>query len=262
MLFEDLTRAFDNDEFFPAFQPIIELRTGQLVGFEVLARWRHPQHGLILPDVFIPQLEQSGQIDRLTKVIVEKAFGCPVLAHSHLTVSINLSSLQLMDFKLPERIALSAELTGFPLHCLNIEITESALLGDLSRALQVVTELKSLRCRLALDDFGTGYSTFLHLLRLPVDIVKIDKSFVDMLGQGEDDGHSMAAALIQLARTLGYTTIAEGVETAAQLESLRLMGCDHAQGYHLGRPLDAKAARWLLGAHDLHTLGTGESLSA
>ncbi|HXA72848.1 MAG TPA: EAL domain-containing protein, partial [Acidimicrobiales bacterium] len=90
------------------------------------------------------------------------------------------------------------------------------------------------------------------------DIVKIDKSFVDMLGQGGDDSRSMAAALIQLARTLGYMTIAEGVETAAQLESLRGLGCDHAQGYHLGRPLEAKAARWLLGAHDLQTLGSGE----
>ena len=104
--------------------------------------------------------------------------------------------------------------------------------------------------RIALDDFGTGYSTFSHLDRLPIDIVKIDRSFVETLGF-EDDSRSMAAALVQLARTLGYETIAEGVETAAQEESLRTLGCVLAQGYHLGRPLDAEAARWLLSAQSV-----------
>jgi EAL domain-containing protein (putative c-di-GMP-specific phosphodiesterase class I) len=178
-----------------------------------------------------------------------------------LEIGVNLSAGQLVDDLLSDRIAATLRECAFDPTSLVLEITESEVLTDDAATLENIAALRRLGVRIALDDFGTGYSTFLHLLRLPVDIVKIDKSFVDILGQG-DDSRSMAAALIQLARTLGYATIAEGVETAAQLESLRLMGCDLAQGYHLGRPLEAKAARWLLGAHDLRTLGTGETLSA
>ena len=124
------------------------------------------------------------------------------------------------------------------------------MITDNENTLRNLAALRRLGVRIALDDFGTGYSTFLHLDRLPIDIVKIDRSFVMTLGTG-DDTRSMAAALLQLARTLGYGTIAEGVETAAQEESLRNLGCVLAQGYHLGRPLDAEAARWLLAAHGM-----------
>ena len=142
-----------------------------------------------------------------------------------------------------------------------LEITESEVITDDEATLRNLAALRSRGVRIALDDFGTGYSTFLHLDRLPIDIVKIDKSFVDPLGSG-DDARSMAAALIQLARTLGYATIAEGVETSAQEESLRKLGCERAQGYHLGRPLDADAARWLLAAQGVPEPAGGETLSA
>ena len=130
------------------------------------------------------------------------------------------------------------------------------MITDNETTLHNLAALRDLGVRIALDDFGTGYSTFSHLDRLPIDIVKIDRSFVQTLGSG-DDSRSMAAALVQLARTLGYGTIAEGVETAAQEEGLRTLGCVLAQGYHLSRPLDAEAARWLLAAHGMPESATG-----
>jgi EAL domain-containing protein (putative c-di-GMP-specific phosphodiesterase class I) len=134
------------------------------------------------------------------------------------------------------------------------------VITDNEATLRNLAALRLLGVRIALDDFGTGYSTFLHLDRLPIDIVKIDKSLVDNLGSA-DDKRSLAAALVQLAHTLGYGTIAEGVENAAQQESLREMGCVYAQGYHLGRPMDAMAARWLLAAHGAPD-SAGSALSA
>jgi EAL domain-containing protein (putative c-di-GMP-specific phosphodiesterase class I) len=125
------------------------------------------------------------------------------------------------------------------------------VITDNEATLRNLSALRLGGVRIALDDFGTGYSTFLHLDRLPIDIVKIDKSLVDNLGSA-DDKRSLAAALVQLAHTLGYETIAEGVENAAQQEGLRELGCVYAQGYHLGKPMDANAARWLLAAHDAH----------
>jgi EAL domain-containing protein (putative c-di-GMP-specific phosphodiesterase class I) len=142
-----------------------------------------------------------------------------------------------------------------------IEITESEVITDDEATLRNLAALRNLGVRIALDDFGTGYSTFVHLDRLPIDIVKIDKSFVDKLGSA-DDSRSMAAALVQLARTLGYGTIAEGVEHAAQQEGLRAMGCELAQGYHLGRPLDAEATRCLLTARGLADTTVNDALSA
>ena len=167
-----------------------------------------------------------------------------------LEIGVNLSAGQLADEMLSDRIAAALHECHFDPQLLILEITESEVLTDDGATLRNLDALRDLGVRIALDDFGTGYSTFLHLLRLPVDIVKIDRSFVETLGAG-DDGRSMAAALIQLARTLGYGTIVEGVETAAQEESLRRLGCDHAQGYHLGRPLDSDAARRLLAAQEV-----------
>src|ERR1035437_1404088 len=130
----DLLGAFERDEVVPFFQPLVELRTGQLAGFEVLARWNHPGLGTILPDHFIPTVEKIGLIDKLTQAILDMSFACPVLVDSALTLSVNISPLQLVDFKLPERIAAAAEKGGFALDRLTIEITESALVDDLPRA--------------------------------------------------------------------------------------------------------------------------------
>ena len=265
---EELRAAISGGDLIAYYQPQLDLKSNRVVGFEALVRWPHPEGVLVDPRHFVPLATEIGLIGEIDACVMRTA--CRQVREwveagicgPDLEIGVNLSAGQLVDELLSDRIATTLRECEFDPTSLVLEITESEVLTDDAATLQNIAALRKLGVRIALDDFGTGYSTFLHLLRLPVDIVKVDKSFVDMLGQGEDDSRSMAAALIQLARTLGYQTIAEGVETAAQLESLRLLGCDHAQGYHLGRPLEAKAARWMLGAHDLQTLGTGESLSA
>lgn len=232
----DFPRAFEQDEFFPAFQPIVELRTGQLAGFEVLARWRCAQHHLIPPDEFISFLEKTGDIDRLTNIILKKAFAAPALPKSPLSISINLSPVQLLDYALPARIAAAAEQGQFQLEHLTLEITESALLDDLSRAKAVAKELKSLHCRLALDDFGTGYSSLRHLHALPFDELKVDRGFVASMTTSRES-RKIVASVVGLGQSLGMLTVAEGVETAEQADMLLWMGCDMAQGWLYGKPV-------------------------
>lgn len=239
----DLLRALEMDEFVPFFQPLIELRTGQLAGFEVLARWVHPRRGVLLPDEFIPCAEKNGLIDKMTQSILEKTFASPVVAQSSFTVAVNISPIQLMDFKLPERIAAAAGKAGFSLRRLIIEITESALLDDLRRAQSVAQEFKALDCRLALDDFGTGYSSLKHLHALPFGELKVDRSFVNSMASNRDS-RKIVASVVGLGQSLGLVTVAEGVETKEQAEMLFRMGCDLGQGWLFGRPLpEADLAR-------------------
>jgi diguanylate cyclase (GGDEF)-like protein/PAS domain S-box-containing protein len=256
----ELRAAISGGDLVPHYQPVMDLRTHRVVGFEALVRWPHPEGALVEPRHFVPLAQEIGLIGEIDACVLRKAcrqvreWQESGLCGPDLEIGVNLSAGQLADEMLSDRIAAQIHECRFDPRSLIIEITESEVITDDDVTLQNLAALRSLGVRIALDDFGTGYSTFLHLDRLPVDIVKIDLSFVETLGSG-DDSRSMAAALIQLARTLGYGTIAEGVETAAQEESLRSLGCDHAQGYHLGRPLDADAARWLLAAHDLHDAG-------
>ncbi len=160
-------------------------------------------------------------------------------------MSVNLSPGQLIDPDLAQRVATQVEGCGFDPRSLILEITESAMLTDNETTVRNLIELRSLGVRVALDDFGTGYSSLSHLDRLQIDIVKIDKSFIQALGS-EDDTHSLAAALVQLAQTLGYEAIGEGVESAVQERGLRTLGCRFAQGYHLGRPLNTECTDLLL----------------
>jgi diguanylate cyclase (GGDEF)-like protein/PAS domain S-box-containing protein len=265
---EELRAAISAGDLVAYYQPVLDLQSNRVVGFEALVRWPHPEGVLVDPRHFVPLATEIGLIGEIDSCVLRTAcrqareWTETGICGPDLEIGVNLSAGQLVDELLSDRIAATLRECEFDPRSLILEITESEVLTDDAATLQNIAALRKLGVRIALDDFGTGYSTFLHLLRLPVDIVKIDKSFVDMLGRGDDDNRSMAAALIQLARTLGYATIAEGVESGEQLESLRLLGCDHAQGYHLGRPLEATAARWLLGAHDLHTPGTGQSLTA
>ncbi|HXN60304.1 MAG TPA: EAL domain-containing protein, partial [Acidimicrobiales bacterium] len=170
------------------------------------------------------------------------------LAGPDLVMSVNLSAGRLVEPTLAERIAAQVRDCGFDPGSLILEITESAILTDNDTTVRNLSALRAIGVRIALDDFGTGYSTFSHLDRLQIDIVKIDKSFVQTAGAGNTN--SLAAAMVQLAGTLGYQTIAEGIENAAQEEALRDLGCGLAQGYHLGRPLDAEAATRLLASSD------------
>ena len=225
--------GFEENEFFPYFQPLVELRTGQIPGLEALARWDRGVRGMVSPDEFIPVLEKLDLIDNLTKMILEKAFASPVFADGSLTLCVNISPIQLRDFKLPELIASAAEAGAFSLDRLTIEITESALVDDLPRARAVALELKALHCRLALDDFGTGYSSLKHLHALPFDELKVDKSFVSSM-TGDRESRKIVASVIGLGQSLNLQTVAEGVETQEQANLLFWMGCDLAQGWLYG----------------------------
>jgi len=226
------------------YQPIVDLRTREIVGFEALVRWKHPDGGLVDPRLFVPLAEELGLVDEIDSFVLHTATeqACrwreSGLSRPDLLMSVNLSPGQLSEETLAERIAGQLTDTGFDPRSLILEITESAILSDDEVTRRNLAELRTLGVRIALDDFGTGYASLSHLDRLQIDIVKIDKSFVKHLG-GPKDARSMAAAMLQLARTLGYEIIAEGVERPTQEDGLRALGCHLAQGYFLGKPLGA-----------------------
>ncbi len=234
----DLRRGIDSGELVPYFQPLVELRTGQLSGFEVLARWKHPLRGMVPPDEFIQVAEDSGCIGALMEKVLVDAFAAMKKLPAHLRLSINVSAIQLRDLSLRRQVSLAAERTGFSLSRLTVEITESALVGNIEHARSVTEELKSLGSRIAIDDFGTGYSSLRHLHALPFDEIKVDQSFVQtMLSRRES--RKIVAAIVGLGQSLGMLTAAEGVEDAAQADMLLWLGCDLAQGWLYGRAVPA-----------------------
>jgi diguanylate cyclase (GGDEF)-like protein/PAS domain S-box-containing protein len=248
---DGLKAAIFRGDLLTHFQPIIDLATRQVVGFEALVRWPHPRDGLVDPRLFVPLAEELGLIEEIDSFVLELA--CrqarrwrdehPELAD--LVMSVNISAGRLTDPALARRITDQVASCGFETGALILEITESAALTDDDTTVRNLADLRAKGVRIALDDFGTGYSSFSHLGRLQIDIVKIDRSFVEALGSDNDD-RSLVAAMVQLAGTLGYQTIAEGVENAVQEDALRMLGCSLAQGYHLGRPLEAEVAGRLL----------------
>lgn len=228
----------DLDAFQAYFQPIVVLRTGRLHGFELLARWNHPVRGWLLPESFIPDAERDGWIDALTWELMRQAFAASAHLPQPLTLSVNVSPTQLRNAELPQRIQALADHSGFRLHRLTIEITESALADDVAEARAVVTDLKRRGCALALDDFGTGYSSLSQLESLPFDTVKVDRSFTGAMAQ-KRSCRKIVAAVVGLGQSLGLTTVAEGVETEEQAGMLRWLGCDLAQGWLYGEPVPA-----------------------
>ena len=231
-------RAIEKDEFLPHFQPLVDLRTGSLFGFELLARWNHPERGWIAPDIFIPLAERDGWIDRLTGQLLEKGFRAAALLPAGLSLSINISPVQLRNPELPDRIRKAAERAGFSIERLVVEITESALTESLESARRIAQELKAMGARLALDDFGTGYSSLSHLQSLPFDELKVDRSFVSSMTE-KRESRKIVAAVVGLGQSLGMTTVAEGVESPEQAEMLRWLGCELGQGWLFGRPVPA-----------------------
>jgi len=231
-------RAFDNDELEPCFQPVVELSTGRLTGFEVLARWQHPRLGLVLPENFISLAEEDGLIGRLMQQILRKAFLSSSFVPSPLVLAFNVSPSQLHDPGLSSQIRSAAEMGGFPFDRLAVEITESGLMENLDLARKTARELKDMGCRLALDDFGTGYSSLLHLQALPFDVLKIDRSFVSSMTD-KRESRKIVAAIVGLAHSLDLITIAEGIETQEQAGMLLRLECKMGQGWLYGRPLTA-----------------------
>src|SRR3569833_2058335 len=230
-------RALDTGQFTPFFHPLVVLRTGKTAGFEVLARWNHPEFGMITPSIFIPLAERDGWIDELIREIVRQAFRAEIPAP--LTLSVNISPLQLRHSNLSLSLQAAAAETGFPLDRVIVEITESALVDNIAQALATAESLKALGCRIALDDFGTGYSSLRHLQSLPFDEIKVDQSFVSSM-TGKRESRKIAAAIIGLGQSLGLTTVAEGVESQEQADMLLWLGCDLGQGSFYGLPTPAQ----------------------
>ena len=231
----DFRRAVADDTVVPHFQPLVDMRTQRVIGFEMLARWPHPTRGMISPAEFIPLAEEIGLIGAMTERLLRR--GCRVAAEwpADLMLACNVSPLQLRDRSLPPMIRAVLDETGLPPSRLEVEITESALVGDTSLAKEVLGELKALGIRLALDDFGTGYASLRHMQMLPFDKLKIDASFVG--GMAADAGsRKIVTAVIGLAQSLGLITVAEGIEDAVTAAALRELGCDVGQGWLFGRP--------------------------
>jgi diguanylate cyclase (GGDEF)-like protein len=238
-LVRDLRAAIQQQDIGLAFQPKLDLSTGVITGVEALARWSHPERGVVAPYEFIPLLEQTGLIKAFTLQVIEKSLGCCKDYRDkgyRLSVAINLSMHNLRDENLPAQIAEILGRFGLSEQCLMLEITESAIMHDPERSLDILTELDRMGVGLSVDDFGTGYSSLSYLKRLPVQQLKIDRSFVSDMIDDQDDV-MIVRSTIDLAHNLGLDTVAEGVETEETLEALRAMGCDLAQGYLISRPL-------------------------
>lgn len=236
----DLRRALSRGELVLHYQPVVDLADGRVNGFEALVRWNHPREGLILPDQFIPVAEQSGLIGELGAWVLDAALQqCETwtrtLGDAAPTVSLNLSARTLARPDLVDQVATALATSSAPSDRICLEITESALMDDIDHSLGVLRKLHGLGVKLAIDDFGTGYSSLTYVKQLPVDFLKIDRSFIDGLGHKTEDS-AIVAAVVRLAATLRQTAVAEGVETSLQLRELQRLDCPRAQGFLLGRP--------------------------
>ena len=241
----DLRAAVPAGQIVPFFESQIDLVTGRLVGFEVLARWEHPTRGLIAPDRFIPAAEETGLIGELSLSLMRQAFAAARDWDAGLTLSINVSPAQLKDSWLSQKIIKTLTETGFPAGRLEVEITESSLFENLALAQTIVRSLKNQGIRLALDDFGTGYSSLAHLRALPFDRIKIDRSFIASIAANAESG-AIVGAIVSLGESLNLPVTAEGIEDAEIEARLRAMGCARGQGYHYGRPMTAGQTRRML----------------
>ncbi|MBI3804963.1 MAG: EAL domain-containing protein [Nitrospirae bacterium] len=251
ILMGDLRHAIDRDELFLVYQPKINLRTGCIIGVEALVRWRHPIRGIILPDQFISLSEQGGLIKPLTLWVLNNALQqCRRWrqAGQRLSVAVNLSARSLQDPQLPEQVFKLLQFHDVEPSSLELEITESVLMTDPLRAMETLHHLSKMQVRLSIDDFGTGYSSLGYLRKLPVEEIKIDKSFVRDMADEEDDA-MIVRSTIDLAHNLGLRVVAEGVESQGIWDRLVALGCDAAQGYLMSRPLSpSDLADWLNGS--------------
>jgi diguanylate cyclase (GGDEF)-like protein len=255
----DIRHALTGDEIVVHYQPIVDLDDRRVKGAEGLVRWQHPEHGLIPPAAFVQTVEQTGLIGPLTRHVLERSIAeCAAWRRDGraLSVAVNLSVRNLLDRDLPREIERMLDSFGVPADALQLEITESMIMTDPERALATVSRLSDLGVRLSVDDFGTGYSSLANLRRLPIDELKIDRSFVSPMLQDESD-LIIVRSTINLGHDLGLRIIAEGVEDAPTLERLAALGCDLAQGYHLSRPMSGPAFSTWLEESPLSTDRTG-----
>lgn len=242
--------ALERNEFHLLYQPQYSVRDGGIEGFEALVRWNHPTLGVVPPDRFIPLAEETGFIIPLGRWVLERACeqaaAWEAMGSGELSMSVNISGRQLQDSSLCEDVRTALALTGLSAGRLILEVTETNVLGDSDEITSTLTGLKTIGIQVALDDFGTGYSSLSYLQRLPLDVLKIDKSFVGPLVSDGPQETALVSTIIDFAHVLGLRTVAEGVETATQLARLRTLGCASVQGFLLSGPLDAESASELI----------------
>jgi diguanylate cyclase (GGDEF)-like protein/PAS domain S-box-containing protein len=254
-----LRKAFDRDELRVFYQPVMSLRDNRIVSVEALLRWQHPHRGLLEPGAFIAVAESSGLIVRIGEWVMEQAClqavawqaAAPDAEPIH--VSVNVSAQQLIRSDVASSVARVLDVTGLEPGLLDLEITEAMLLRDVDSSASALQNLKRLGVRLVLDDFGTGYSSLSFLKRLTIDALKIDRSFIENLGEEEEDG-MIIGAVLSMANALDIDVTAEGVETGAQLARLRTHGCDSVQGFLFSRPAPAEQISTLIGIRQLGEL--------
>ncbi len=247
----DLRHAIERQEFVLYYQPIIAFATGRLAGFESLIRWNHPQRGFISPADFIPIAEDNGTINPIGRWVLQES--CRQMCEwqkqfprtQPLTINVNLSGKQFSQPNLIEVIAETLAQTELPAPFLKLEITESVIMENAESAAAMLNELKALGSQLAIDDFGTGYSSFSHLHRFPIDTLKIDRAFVSRMDTSVESSE-IVRTMLTLAHNLKMSVVAEGIETVAQLNQLRALGCEYGQGYFISRPMCAEAAEKLI----------------
>jgi len=248
LLGTELRQAISGGQFILYYQPKVSLASGKVAGLEALIRWDHPTLGLIPPDDFIGLAEQTGAIQELTDWVLEEALYFLRKLHRRgmrLGIAVNISTLCLRDFQLKPRIMELLKHTGVTSHDLTLEITENVMMQDIAFAQEVLESLHDLGLRISIDDFGTGFSSLAYLNQLPVDELKVDRSFV--LGmQNSNEDQAIVESVVELAHTLGCSVVAEGVETREALSALGNMNCDTAQGYFIGKPQPGEAIeQWL-----------------
>lgn len=242
-LSSDLRHALERNEFVLYYQPQIDIRSGSIIGVEALIRWHHPEQGMIFPDQFIPFAESTGLIGPITEWVMRTAITqCKTwqTAGTELRIALNATARSFQDPLLVDK--LESLLSGGEIRLaperIEIEITENILMAEIEHGAKAIGRLRDLGVSVAIDDFGTGYSSLAYLKKLPIHSIKIDKSFV--LNMAEDDNDAVIVrSTIDLAHNLGFLVMAEGVETSDALDLLAVLGCDHAQGYHISRPLPA-----------------------
>lgn len=247
----DLWQALRRGELCLHYQPKVDLNTQRIKGVEALVRWQHPVHGLVLPNDFIPLAEETNMILSIGQWVLREAClqACrwkeQLSGYEPLQMSVNLSVRQLQQPRLAEEVAGILKETGLPPHLLKLEITESGVMSDAEHTIATLRDLKALGVELAIDDFGTGYSSLSYLRRFPVSTLKIDRSFIRNLGSDREDTE-IVRAIINLAQTLGLQVTAEGIETPAQAEELKIMACDWGQGFFFSKPVTADTLSALL----------------
>ncbi|HBE81367.1 MAG TPA: hypothetical protein DDW24_01130, partial [Blastocatellia bacterium] len=247
----DLRLAVEKSEFELYYQPLVNLDNVELMGFEALVRWNHPSRGLITPGEFISIAETTGLIIPMTAQLLRMACTQVVdwqkrgLARPSMVVSVNLSAAYLDQPGIIDQLRTIVFETGIAPECLKLEITESAVMENAENAVKVLNRIKELGVRISIDDFGTGYSSLSYLHRFPIDMLKIDRSFVSSMEEGSENGE-IVRTVIALAKALNLGVIAEGIESIHQFHQLRILGCDYGQGYLFSRPIPVAEVNKLL----------------